>query len=327
LPGGRYLGFERQGFVLMNKFLISCLMVPLVACTSQTAVPIPTNPPVLTATPVETLTSTPTRTSVPTVTETPSPTAKPPDLILRSPDGEYIAEFENAYGHPYTETQIIEILDKDGSLLWEIPYQHETAMSDPHPSLTIYGWSKDSLFLYFYYEFSPDGGDRAFWWDGFDLQRINVQTGNLEKVIPAEPKGLIAFAFSPDETQIAYTREQDDPAILSIHNVSTGTEITANVISPEKNYIRVGDIHWSPSGQEIAYQTESEDYMAQTIYLDLSTMKQKVIREYMVDTSYFQGWSEDSNLEFMDIERGVYIVHVNPSNGETIVIGTRTPRP
>jgi Tol biopolymer transport system component len=128
---------------------------------------------------------------------------------------------------------------------------------------------------------------------------MNIQTGNIEQVIPGERKGFVAFAFSPDETQLAYTREQDKPSKLFFRNLSTGTEKTVNVIFPEKNYTRVGDIHWSPSAKEIAFQTETSDYMAQTIYLDLSTMKQKVIREYMVDTAYFQGWSEDGNLEFI----------------------------
>jgi Tol biopolymer transport system component len=154
-----------------------------------------------------------------------------------------------------------------------------------------------------------------------------VQNGKIEQVIPGERKGFVAFAFSPDETQLAFTREQDSPSIIFIRNLSTGAEKTANVLFPEKNYIRVGDIHWSPSGKEIAFQTESSDYIAQTIYLELSTMKQKAIREYMVDSSYFQGWSEDGNLEFIDLENGIYIVHVNPRNDETIVIGTPTPIP
>jgi hypothetical protein len=302
-------------------------MISLVACVPQNSASTATSSPIPSTSTVTPVTLTPTATTtleiVPTFTSTP----KLPEQIINSPNGEFIAELENAYSHPAFAPQVIKILDKSGSLLWEIPYQHETAMVDPHPVLSIFGWSKDNAFLYFYYEHSPDGGDRAFWWDGFDLQRINVQNGSIEQVIPGDPKGFVAFAFSSDETQIAYTREQDDPSILHIRNLSTGAEKTVEVIPSSKNYVRVGDIHWSPSGQEIAFQTETEDYMAQTIVLNLSTMEQKFVREYIVSNSFFQGWSDNGNLEFFDIDRGAKIVHVNPGNNETIVIGTPTPRP
>jgi len=204
-------------------------------------------------------------------------------------------------------------------------------MVDPHPGLNIYGWSKDSAYLYFFYRFSPDGGDRAFWWDGFDLQRIDIQTGNIEQVIPSQSKGFVAFAFSPDKTQIAYTRAQDNPSIIFIRNLSTGAEKTANVIFPSKNYVRVGNIHWSPSGKEIAFQTETSDYMVQMIYLDLSRMKQKVIREYELFTIDFQRWTSDGKLEFREFksysDTSSQIVHVDFRNNTSIVIGTPTTRP
>lgn len=299
-------------------------MAFVIACTPQNSAPTVTSSPIP---PTSTVTLTPTTASTPEIFPTPTSTLKLPDQILNSPNGEYIAEFDNAYGHPAFEPQVIEIFDKNGSLLWEIPYQHEIATYDPHPGLTVYGWSKDSTYLYFYYDFHPDGGDFAFWWEGFDLQRINVQTGDIEQVIPGDREKFVAFAFSPDETQIAYTREQDNPSILYIRNLSTGAEKTAKVISSSMDYVRVGDIHWSPSGKEIAFQTETDEFMAQTIVLNPANMEQKVIREYLVSTAYFQGWSDDGNLEFLDTEKGVRIVHINPKNNETIVIGTATPRP
>ncbi len=299
-------------------------MFSVVACTHQRRVSIATSTS-LPVSPTSTVTLAPMETSTPVLIPTLSPTPDSPDEILNSPNGEFIAEFANAFSHPAFEPQVIEILDKNSSPLWEIPYQHETAMVDPHPHLSIYGWSKDSLYLYFYYVSGPDGGDFAFWWDGFDLQRINVFTGDIEQVIRGERNGYIAFAFSPDESQIAFTRAEDNPSIIFIRNLSTGTEKTTTVISPTKNYVRVGDFHWSSSGNELAFQTESNDYVAQTIYLDLSTMKQKIVREYIVSTSYFQGWSNDGTLEFLDVEKGLKIVHINPINNEAIVIGTPTP--
>jgi hypothetical protein len=309
-----------------NVILISLLMISLVACAPQNSAPTITSSPIPRTSTVIPVTLTPTSTTTPEIVPTLTSTPRLPYQILNSPNGEFIAELENADSHPAFEPQVIKIHDNSGSLLWEIPYQHETAMVDPHPGLRLYGWSKDNAFLYFYYKHSPDGGDRAFWWEGFDLQRINVQTGHIEQVIPGDPNNFVAFTFSSDETQLAYTRAQDNPSILYIRNLSTGAQKAASVIFPEKSYIRVGDIHWSPSGEEIAFQTETEDYMAQTIILTLATMEQQVVREYMVDTSYFQGWTDDGNLEFLDFDKGVRIVHVNPKNKETIVIGTPTPK-
>jgi len=308
----------------MNKaFLISFLLIYVVACTPQNIAPATTQLP---SSPNSTVALTFTATSTPEIIPTQTPTPELPDQILHSPNGEYIAEFDNAHSHPARRPQVIEILDKSGSLLWEIPYQHETSQVDPHPGLRIYGWSKDSNYLYFYYEFSLDGGDMAFWWDGFDFQRIRVQTGKIEQVIPSERQSFVAFAFSSDEMQLAYTREQDTPSVIFIRNLTTGVEKKVNVILGSKNYERVGDIHWSSSGTEIAFQAQTSDYIAQTIYLDLSTMRQKIIRTYEVDTSYFQGWTDDGSLEFIDFENGVYIVHVNPKNEEMIIIGTPTPQ-
>jgi dipeptidyl aminopeptidase/acylaminoacyl peptidase len=307
---------------MKKTLMFSLLMTFIVACAPQRSAPTSTSLPV---SPTYTVTVIPTQTNTPVILPTETPTPKPPDQILNSPNSEYIAEFDNAYSHPAFAPQVIQILDKNGFLLWEIPYQHEIFQSDPHPSLRIYGWSVDSNYLYFYYASGPDGGDFAFWWDGFDLQRINVENGEIEQVISGDREGNVAFAFSPDGTQLAYTREQDDPSVIYIHNLSSGKEKTTKVITSLENYRRVGDFHWSPSGREIAFQTEAEDYMAQTIVLSLSTMKQKVIREYLVGSTYFQGWSDDGNLEFFDVEIKVAIVHVNPQSGETIVIGTPTP--
>ncbi len=312
----------------MNKILpISLLIAFIVACTPRYSAPTTTSLPA-SSSPTSAETIIPTETNTPVILPTETSTPKPPDQILNSPNGEFVAVFDNAYSHPAYEPQVIQIFDKNSSLLWEIPYQHETAMVDPHPSLAIYGWSKDSAYLYFYYFFSPDGGDRAFWWDGFDLQRIKSQTGEIEQVIPGDKESFVAFAFSLDETQIAYTRQQDNPSIFYIHNLVTGTDKTTNVITSAHNYIRVGSIVWSPSGNKIAFQTESDDYVAQTIFLDLSNMKQKVVREYLVDTSYFDGWSDDNNLRFLDIKGSKgYIVNLNIINGKLVEIGTPTPQP
>lgn len=258
-------------------------------------------------------------------TKIPSATSTPWAFkSLMSPNGEFVANAYFEYQLP-SGLPAIEIRDKEGKLIWQIPFQGERPTSDPHRSLDIFQWSKDSSKLFFHYVLFPDGGDRAFWWTGFDLQAFDMKTGESQYVLPGE--GFMSFAISPDGTQIAYTRSQDNPSIIYIRSLSTGVEKTAYVLFGSKNYIRVGDIYWSPGGTEIAFQTEASEYKAQTIYLNLATMKQQIVREYTVTTSYFQGWSEDGNLEFLDLQNGVKIVHLNPGNGEKIIIGTPTEQP
>lgn len=310
-------------------FLIALSMMLMVACTPQNSAPIATSSPISST---ATATITHTETNTPEIIPTLTPTPEPPDQIsLNSPNGEFVAEFDNAHSHPALKPQIIKILDKNGSLLWKIPYQHETAMVDPHPSLSIYGWSKDSAYLYFYYLFGPDGGDFAFWWDGFDLQRINVQNGDIEQVIPGERESYVSFAFSPDGIQIAYTRAQDNPSVIYIRNVSTGAEKAAYVVFGSKNYVRVGDIRWSPSDNRLAFQTETDEGMVQTILLDTITMKQRVVREYALYTLLFDGWADNGKLQFAEMSPSGFMIgkvfQVDVATFETSEIGTATLMP
>jgi len=244
---------------------------------------------------------------------------------LISPDGAFVANayFEN--DHP-SGVQTIEIRNKDGKLMWQIPYQGELPTSDPRPLLDIFQWSIDGSHLYFYYAWSPDGGDRAFWWTGYDLQKIDTKTGEIQSVLQGED--FMSFAISPDGTQIAYIRAKDQPGVIYIRDILTGIEKTAYVLNDSGNFVIEGDIRWSPQGNGIAFQTQDSDYMVQTIYLNLRTMKQKVIQKYQVYTFDFQGWTNDGKLEFKELGKtGVQIIQVDISTSTSVVIGTPTPSP
>ncbi len=216
---------------------------------------------------------------------------------------------------------IIEILDNQHSVLWQIPYRGDV-LTAPHPDLYMYAWSKDSAFLYFYYIFSPDGGDRAFYWTGLDLQSVRVSDGSIRRVI--DGKGFMSFAFSQDETQLAYTREQDRPRVFYVRDVASGTEKKSQVGDASGRYQLIGDIHWAADGKQLAFQTQTADYVVQTVYLDAILMKQKVIREYKLFTIWFEGWTPKGKLRFFENGK---IVAVDPKTGQTLAIGTPTPNP
>ncbi len=208
-----------------NHHLVSLLLIiTLASCSSNTILP-----PTITnsITPNNEILPTSTNASVPK----PSTTIAPPlsqtpfsTLIpnafesLVSPNGELVANayFQSEYS---SGIQTIEIRSKEGNILWQIPYKGEPPISYPRPLLTILRWSNDGSQLYFYYVWSPDGGDRAFWWTGYDLQKIDVKTGDINYLLPGN--GFMSFKISPDGTQIAYTRSQDNPSIIYIRNLST----------------------------------------------------------------------------------------------------------
>lgn len=226
------------------------------------------------------------------------------------------------YGNKSTKDRI-EISQKDGTILHVIISQLEIPTWDPHSVLDIYKWSKDSSVLYFRYFLSTDGGDYAFWWDGFDLQSIDIVTGNIQKVIPTD--GMVSFAFSPDDTRIAYAPEHDTPYTIHILEFSTKSEKSVVVEKGDEKYIRIGDIHWSPRGNVIFFQTEKEGYWVQAHFLDLSTMQLKKIAEYKLFTIWPVGWTSDEKVKFED-EKGNVIL-IDPYTADDLPTSAVTPTP
>jgi hypothetical protein len=318
---------------LRNILFVSLLIIStLASCSpSKTLPPTVTDSGSSTANTLLTSTPEPSATIESPQNETPSLTPTPRAFnSLTSPNGEFIA---SAYDESQLPSGIptIEIRDKDGKLVWRIPFQGEMPTSDPHDILDIFQWAKDSSQLYFYYVFYPDGGDRAFWWTGSDLQKIDLTTGEIQPVLPG--KDFMSFAISPDGTQIAYTRQQDKPSIFYVRDLVTGSEKTAYVLFGSRNYARVGAILWSPSGKEIAFQTETDENVVQTIVLNLSTMKQKVILKYnLVDSWIFvDAWASDEKLQFSQlpssIAQPVTVFQIDVETLETLELGTATPTP
>lgn len=255
-----------------------------------------------------------------------SPSVAYIEKSLASPNRKFTANYYSSSNNPLG---VIEIQDEAGEVLRKIPYQGELPAGDPSPSLNIFQWSNDSTYLYYYYSWGADGMEVAFWWTGYNLQKINIETGKVQKIFPN--KEFMSFAISPDETQIAYFRCQDQPNIIYIRDLKTGQERSAKVTSISKNYVIVGDIYWPPSGEGLVFQAQDDKFIVQTIYLNLSTMKQEVIKEYpMLDVPQadLQGWVDDSKLEYKEVgDTGLQIIHLEIETMKTTVIGTPTPNP
>lgn len=305
------------------------LIITLASCVPRSTI-IPTA--TIFASPTKQRTSTITPTLKPSetitaiVTETPFPPAEPFTMISKdSPNGEYVAYAYFYYG---TEQQTIEIKDKIGELIWQVPYQGELPIGyDPRPTISIYRWSNDSSQLYFCYSWAPDGGNHFIPGGCSDLQTIDIRTGQIQPVL----MDYANFAISPDDAQIVYLSCESQPCVIHIKNLSTGLEKTAYILSGSKNYVAIGNLEWSPIGNGIVFTTEDNTYIRQTIYLNISTMKQRVVKEYPAPEfpgwAEYEGWIDDNTLEFLQLANtGIQVIHVKITNSETIVIGTPTPR-
>jgi hypothetical protein len=236
-----------------------------------------------------------------------------------SPDGKYTAWLKS--GDWITTKDRIEISEINGTLLWTIPSRLNPPVGDPHPSLNIYGWSKDSSTLYFRYLFLPDGGGFEFWWDGFDLQSIDIATGEIKKVIPVD--GTISFAFSPDESKIAYIRAGDGPQSIVIRTLATGYEKKTSIEGISGQVVVMGNICWAPDGHNLAFLVNTQDYLEYIFVLDTYKMN---LQKMILSPYIFKGWTSNNLLRFLHGWRDSYII-VDPLNREIISVLQMTPTP
>lgn len=284
---------------------------------TKTAAPLtPTKTP--THTPLPTYTKFPT--STPDPNATPSPTPDLADQVVISPDGHFVAKLYSGYIYP-TGVETIEIQNAGAEVLWIIPYQGEVPTGDPRRYLRVYQWAQDGKHLYFYYTFSYDGAHTL--WNGFDLQVMNVETGNIQQVIDSDE--LVAFQFSRNERYLAYTRANDSPRKLFVRDMQTGTERSVTAHPDSENYVQAGWIVWSADSKEIVYQTWEDEWI-QVYHVDIATMQTKMVFEYWVESYWFNGWSADGvSLEFMSYEEEIVAIQID--SGEQIMVGTVTPTP
>ena len=253
--------------------------------------------------------------AAPTLTPTVTPTRNPCFDGIKSPNEKYIARIK--YDNRNIFIEGIEICDISGTIIWTIPSELEKPTGDPHPNIDIYGWSKDSLLLYFRYYYLPDGGDFAFFWDGFDLQSINIVTGNIQKLLPI--KGFISFSFSPDGTKITYLPEKESPHYIHIREVSTGIEKKIMIDPTIKEIDLLGNIFWYSDGEKLAFQAQTADYWIFTFYLNLDTMQLIKVNDYHIYSLMLEGWTNDGRLKFYNYDKNEVVV-IDPIAGTTIIV-------
>jgi hypothetical protein len=220
--------------------------------------------------------------------------------------------------------QRIVIEDQSGESIQVVEYLIENPMSAPRPDLAIYGWSNDSTKLYFYNSFGFDGGGQPNLWNGYHLQSIEVETGEVNEILPADD--LAAFALSPDQTQLAYALDSDLPRKIHVRDLDSGYEISALVLvpireGPGSKYTQIGKLTWSPSGKFILVHGFGA---SQYLYL-FDIEKSWVILLFEYWEFEFDPWLNEDLIRYITYNDEVF--EYNLMTGETTLLGTATPEP
>lgn len=227
----------------------------------------------------------------------------------------FVAKNYNRYVHQ-SGIDTIEIFDVQGKILWLIPSQYAKATGDPSSSLRIYSWDSNSLELYFYYTFYPDGILTIS--PEFDLSSINVKTGRVMELLPDDATG--SFAFSLDKQFIAYGTVTH----IVIQNLANESIRRAKI---NNDFGKVGWIYWSPSNQALMFHEQSGEKIRAS-YLNVNTLEQKTLFEFWAEEYWPYGWSDEEMPEYLKYpENELVTIDISSNAYEISVVGTLTPTP
>jgi uncharacterized membrane protein len=230
--------------------------------------------------------------------------------VVVSPDGKFSAKLRVNWAD-LNEKSVIELLDENGSLLWEVEYQFPEV--SPRSLMAIHGWALDSSKMYFYYPYWYSAWYTIF--KGSHLQSLDPLTGKVEDVVTG---CCIDFDFSADMSRIAYTSETR----VGIKDLKSGTDKIVDILP--HNFSQSGLIHLSPSGNKVIFHTLDGD-LGTTTYLDVNTMEQKIIlKDYLIMEVEFDGWTEEENPRF---KKGGKIFIIDLDTLEQSIVETATPQP
>lgn len=314
------------------------LFLPLLACSltfcARQEITIP-------ATPTKSITTTPFALPTTQASSTPfipSQIRERVEEVVYSPNGLLVAkEFRGASSINYDRIEIQDVNDSviwkipfegvilggDGNIWIEIPAQGEQWKGEPNPSIYIFEWSRDSQYLYFCYRLFSDGYQPLM--DKFDLQRIDVDTGIIEKVISG--KGGMDFSFSPNQEYLIYARGQDNPRRIIIRNTGDGTE--QSISNPGwGSEIQIGGFDWSPYNEyELTFLTFSENWeQIQVHFLDIKSMSTNLIIEYWREELWYDTWLSNNMLRFKTFPENE-ITEIDIAQPTPRIIGTATAIP
>jgi Tol biopolymer transport system component len=178
-----------------------------------------------------------------------------------SPDGAWVAVTTalfptGAAERYYTQLRVMRL---DGSAAW-LPVDEWAPWGLGYTTPEAFQWSVDGRSLYYTNRPVPDGC--ALFVNGWDLWRLDLETGEAEEVVPGTSLWL---ALSPDEGTLAYVR--DDLVLLDLQS-GAERRLTLSEVDQAVNK-EVGNLVWSPDGSAllltVAYDACTPDTWAQSI--------------------------------------------------------------
>ena len=240
-----------------------------------------------------------------------------------SPDGKWIAAglvaFPKANASEQSAYVRLLIFSADGNTLWRIiDERQEIGLGFPVPAPLK--WSEDGQHFYFSHRVVPDGCSvfKTF----SDLQRVNLQDGNVEELLPQTGRAL-ALAMSPDESMVAYPVYGDRG--LVVRDLSTGAERDIP-IDPGEDF-QAGNIVWSPDDESLALTLAihpcSGNYPSKTVsaestsivLVNAQTLAQKVLIQEDPRLLVTVEWKELNRIVITDGAENS-LLYLNVDSGE-----------
>ena len=139
---------------------------------------------------------------------------------------------------------VLTLINKSAGVLWRVAdgFQ-EVGLGATVPK--VVHWGMDGRTAYITEQGFPEGGCWPDLVDGSGLQRVNLETGQVESLLPAT---TFAFSFAGDDTAVAsIARLPEEPGIY-LHDLINGS---SEHIPLEVGYGDAGNIVWSPDGQQM----------------------------------------------------------------------------
>ena len=246
---------------------------------------------------------------------------------LVSPNGDYVAvrDFTADLDDPYSMR--ILIIDRNNNVLWTIPFSWGIQV-DPHPFISPYRWSNDSSSL-FYLEFGGGEGGYEPLYDGGDLWRIDIDSGEITWIIPCS--GYKAFEFSNDEQYLAYICQDSAPLEIVVRHQETNEETRWSIPYESVEFYQAGEINWSSSDCElIFFVADTQTYETNLYFLDLLEDELRLISEKLeIEIYNLEEWREDDKIIVVGDhlkQRGLWF-EIDLQSGELIAIEPPTPTP
>ncbi|MEW5872980.1 MAG: hypothetical protein AB1894_27215 [Chloroflexota bacterium] len=187
-------------------------------------------------------------------------------------------------------TRYTQVTRNDLSQTWIIRHgdYHGLVIDRPDALLYPYRWTRDGKYVYLYPGFypGPDGFATSAYFVNFDayqvLYRLNLETGDLEKILPRRDGVYYALSLSPDDQFLIYT-DTSEPGLLHVLNMLDGS---ARHITLDAGAFVTGRFAWRSDSAKVVfasgYEKVGDDWndnvSAASIYaLSVKTMHAQLI--------------------------------------------------